>query len=344
MEIQFCGAAREVTGSCFLMSLGQTRFLVDCGLHQGGAEENADNFDAFPFDPAEIDFLILTHAHVDHSGLIPRLVKEGFQGPILATPATADLAAIMLLDSAHIQEAEAEWRMRKARRAGRRVHGPLYVKADAERANTLLKGIPYGEEFRPCAGLRCRFSDAGHILGSAFTELWLREGDWEVKLVFSGDVGQPGQPIIRDPEPITEADFLVMESTYGNRSHDEEVTPSRCWVTSSRKRSGRETWSSPALPWGARRRSCTSYAICAETRHLDMPVFVDSPLAREATNVYRRHEDAFDSEALEILAGNSSIFNFPHLRYTESADESRALNGRRGIVIISASGMAESRA
>lgn len=342
MEIQFCGAAREVTGSCFLMSLGQARFLVDCGLHQGGAEENADNFDAFPFDPAEIDFLILTHAHVDHSGLIPRLVKEGFQGPILATPATADLAAIMLLDSAHIQEAEAEWRMRKARRAGRRVHGPLYVNADAERANTLLKGIPYGEEFRPCEGLRCRFSDAGHILGSAFTELWLREGDWEVKLVFSGDVGQPGQPIIRDPEPITEADFLVMESTYGNRSHDEEGDPVKMLgdILEEAQRSGGNVVI-PSFAVGRTQEIVYFLRDLYETRHLDMPVFVDSPLAREATNVYRRHEDAFDSEALEILAGNGSIFNFPHLRYTESADESRALNGRQGIVIISASGMAE---
>lgn len=342
MEIQFCGAAREVTGSCFLLALGSVRFLVDCGLHQGGAEESADNYDPFPFDPAEIDFLILTHAHIDHSGLIPKLVKEGFNGDIFATSATAGLARIMLLDSAHIQEAEAEWRVRKARRAGKRVREPLYTRVDAERANRLFRPVRYGEEFRPCAGFRGRFSDAGHILGSAFTELWLTEGGEDVKLVFSGDVGQPGQPIIRDPEPISEADFLVMEATYGNRRHDEEGEPIERLgdILAEAQRSGGNVII-PSFALGRTQEVIYFLRDLYQKHNVTMPVYVDSPLAQEATRVYRQHREAFDAEALEILDDNGSIFNFPYLHYTQSADESRALNGREGIVIISASGMAE---
>ena len=342
MEIQFCGAAREVTGSCFLMEVGTTRFLVDCGLHQGGAEESADNYDAFAFDPAEIDFLILTHAHIDHSGLIPKLVKEGFNGEIFATPATADLARIMLLDSAHIQESESEWRTRKARRAGRRARDPLYTRLDAEEAIRLFHGVPYGEEFRPIPGVKGRFSDAGHILGSAFTELWLSEVGGEVKVVFSGDVGQPGQPIIRDPEPITEADYLVMESTYGDRRHDEEGDPVEqlAAVLEEAQRTGGNVII-PSFAVGRTQEVVYFLRDLYESRNLSMPVYVDSPLAHEATKVYRRHRDAFDDEALEILEDNGSIFNFPYLHYTQSVEESRELNGQEGIVIISASGMAE---
>ncbi|NLE75072.1 MAG: MBL fold metallo-hydrolase [Actinobacteria bacterium] len=342
MEIQFCGAAREVTGSCFLMAVGATRFLVDCGLRQGGVEESAGNYDAFPFDPTDIDFIILTHAHVDHSGLIPKLVKEGFRGDIFATPATVDLARIMLLDSAYIQESETEWRTRKARRAGRRVRDPLYTRADAEEAIRLFRSVPYGEEFRPLAGIRGRFSDAGHILGSAFTELWLSEDGGETKMVFSGDVGQPGQPIIRDPEPITEADYLVMEATYGDRRHDEEGDPVEQLgaILEEAQHFGGNVII-PSFAVGRTQEVVYFLRDLYESRKLSMPVFVDSPLAHEATKVYRRHRDVFDEEALDILEEGGSIFNFPYLHYTQSVEESRNLNGQEGIVIISASGMAE---
>lgn len=342
MEIQFCGAAREVTGSCYLLSLGRTQFLLDCGMHQGGADESADNFDAFPFDPSDIRFLILTHAHIDHSGLIPKLVSEGFKGPIFATPPTIDLSHIMLLDSAHIQETEAEWRTRKARRAGRRAVQPLYTSVDAERAGRLFQAVPYGCEFSPCCGLRVRLSDAGHILGSALVEMWQDDGRCSQKVVFSGDIGQPGQPIIRDPEPISEADYLVMEATYGDRRHDEEGGSIERLgdVLQEAQRQGGNVII-PSFAVGRTQEVLYFLRHLYEARGLSLPVYVDSPLAREATEVYRHHHEVFDADAAEILAGNGSIFNFPYLHYTQSVEESKSLNDMQGIVIISASGMAE---
>lgn len=342
MEIQVCGAAREVTGSCYLLTCGAARFLVDCGMHQGGADEHDDNYDPFPFEPEEIDFLLLTHAHIDHSGLIPRLVREGFRGTIYATAATSDLAQIMLLDSAHIQETEAEWQSRKARRAGKRVREALYTTADAERSLGLFKGIPYGQEFSPEAGVRARFRDAGHILGSAFLELWLEENGKQATIVFSGDVGQPGQPIIRDPEAITVADYLVMESTYGDRRHDQEGEPveNLAHILEKARAAGGNVII-PSFAVGRTQELIYFFHDLYKDTGLDMPIYVDSPMAKRATEVYRRHKDAYDAEATDFLAENGSIFNFPELHYTESAEESMQLNGKRGIVIISASGMAD---
>lgn len=342
MEIQFCGAAREVTGSCYLLTIDRTRFLVDCGMHQGGAEQYGENFETFPFDPSEIDFVLLTHAHIDHSGLLPKLARDGFHGPVYATPATVDLAQIMLLDSAHIQEAEAEWRTRKARRAGRSAAGPLYTRADAERACELFQAIPYSQDLSPCPGLRVRFRDAGHILGSACVELWLREANDEIKLVISGDLGQPDQPIVRDPEPITEADFLIMEGTYGDRRHDEEGDPIEQLVDileDAQRKGGNVII--PSFAVGRTQEVVYLLREWYEQGRLTMPVYVDSPLARQATEVYLRHSEVFDEKASQITKDNGSIFKFPFLHYTESPEESKSLNERKGIVVISASGMAE---
>jgi metallo-beta-lactamase family protein len=342
MDLQVCGAAREVTGSCYLLDVAGTRFLVDCGMHQGGEKEELLNFIPFAFDPAEISFLIVTHAHIDHVGLIPRLVAEGFAGPIYATPSTCDLAGIMLLDSAHIQEMEAEWRQRKGQRAGRGGTKPLYTQDDARRAARLFKSVEYGAPFQMAPGVTFVFHDAGHILGSAFLELRLNEASSAVKLFFSGDVGQPDQPIIRDPEIVEKTDYLVMESTYGDRLHNHSGDPvgQLAAVLKAAKANGGNVII-PAFAVERTQELLYFFRQLFDRGELDMPVYVDSPLAHAATEVFRRHLADFDEEATKMSGEKGGIFDFPLLHFTESADESRALNDKHGIVIISASGMAD---
>lgn len=342
MFLQICGAAREVTGSNYVVQVGGSRFFVDCGMHQGGDKEEALNFAPFCSDPREIDFVLLTHAHIDHSGRLPRLVKAGFSGPIYATSATCDLAEIMLLDSAYIQEMEAEWRTRKARRAGRRSVEPLYDQDDAKKAVRMFKELGYGNPVQVAPGVTVTFRDAGHILGSAFLELRLEEQGKEVTVLFSGDVGQLDQPIIRDPEVVPEADYLVMESTYGDRVHvrNGEPVDELAAILEEAQRTGGNVII-PAFAVGRTQEILYFLREIFATRHLDVPVYVDSPLATRATEVFRKHREAFDDEAWHLVGEPGGIFDFPQLHYTESADESRALNEKRGIVIISASGMAD---
>jgi metallo-beta-lactamase family protein len=342
MFLEVCGAAREVTGSCYVLQVGTTRFLVDCGMHQGGDREEAQNFSPFVFEPVELDFLLLTHAHIDHSGLIPRLVNQGFKGPIYATGPTCDLAEIMLLDSAYIQESEAEWKNRKAKRAGRRQMEPLYTQRDAERAIRLFKEVEYGAVKELAQGVTVVFHDAGHILGSAFLELRLSENGESVKLLFSGDVGQPDQPIVRDPEIIKQTDYLVMESTYGDRKHQRNGKPEDelAQILEDAQKSGGNVII-PSFAVG-RTQELLYFLRKVEDEHdLDMPVYVDSPLASRATEVFRKHREAYDEEAWKLVGEPGGIFDFPEIHYTSSAEESKALNEKRGIVIISASGMAE---
>ncbi len=341
MFLQVCGAAREVTGSNYIVEVGQTRFLVDCGMHQGGEREEALNFEPFPFDPREIAFVLLTHAHIDHSGRLPRLVREGYSGPIYATSATCDLAEIMLLDSAYIQEMEAEWRTRKARRAGRRGLEPLYDQDDARRTIRLLKPVDYSAPLHPAAGITTVFHDAGHILGSSFLALELEDQGEKVKVLFSGDVGQPNQPIIRDPEVVRQTDYLLLESTYGDRLHENDGSPKDklAEILEQAKREGGNVII-PAFAVGRTQELLYFLREIVEEQDLDMPIYVDSPLASRATEVFREHPEAFDEEAWKLVR-EGGVFDFPQLHYTRSADESRALNGRQGIVIISASGMAD---
>jgi metallo-beta-lactamase family protein len=349
MFLQVLGAAREVTGSCYLLEVGQTRFLVDCGLHQGGDEEEALNFSRFPFEPSGVDFMLLTHAHIDHSGLVPRLVRKGFRGPIYTTEATRDLAEIMLLDSAYIQESEADWRTRKARRAGRQAFEPLYTEKDARKAIEQLEPVKYGETRRLARGVEVVFHDAGHILGSAVLALDLeesgtraRESGTRARVVFSGDVGQPDQPIIRDPETISRADYLVMESTYGDRKHVRDGSPvdELAAVLEEAERSGGNVII-PAFAVGRTQELLFFLNQIEDERGLNMPVYVDSPLASRATEVFRRHTEAYDEESQRLVREPGGIFDFPRVHYTSSVEESRALNEKRGIIIISASGMAE---
>ena len=217
MKLTFLGAAGEVTGSSFLLETDDVKVLVDCGMFQGGREAEPKNRARFAFDPKTLDCVLLTHAHIDHSGLLPRLVAAGYTGPVYATTATCDLLEVMLADSAHIQEKEAEWAQKSKTRSSARA--PLYTIAEVQRTLRQLKPLAYGTEFHPHPALRCIFRDAGHIIGAAIIELWVQNGNKSRKIVFSGDIGQPTRPLVRDPTPIIEADVLVVESTYGNRLH-----------------------------------------------------------------------------------------------------------------------------
>ena len=223
MKIKFLGAARTVTGSCYVIETDQARFAIDCGMHQGSDSIERRNLDITPYDPARIDFFIITHAHIDHSGLLPRMTQNGFRGPIYATEPTGDLLKILLLDSAHIQEVEAAGKNKRLQRTGMKADAtPLYTTQDAEAVTPFIKTRKYDEIFSPAPGISVRFQDAGHILGAAMVELFIEENGSTTKLVFSGDIGRPNQLLMKDPSSMRQADFLFMESTYGNRNHKGE--------------------------------------------------------------------------------------------------------------------------
>jgi metallo-beta-lactamase family protein len=342
MKITFLGGVRTVTGSCFLLEHPSVAFLVDCGMAQGeGAEEH--NKSAFAFDPARIDFLFLTHAHMDHSGLIPKLVRDGFRGRIVTTPATADLVSLMLYDSAHIQQADAEQQTRKALRAGRPPVEPLYTEDDVGKAIPHFRTIPYGETLRTGKGVNVRVLDAGHILGSGSLEIRYQDGPEEKTIVFSGDIGKTDSPIINDPTRPVTADYVVMESTYGNRLHkgmretlDELVDA----VKVTFKRGGNVII--PAFAIG--RTQDILYILnrlVHEGRLGRLDVYIDSPLAAEATRTYLSHPELYDEEAKRLLNGEPSGKGLT-VRFTASVEESMKLNRIKShAVIIAGSGMCE---
>ena len=344
MEITFCGAARTVTGSCFLLQAAGRRILVDCGLFQGGRAFKDRNWQAFPFNPKDIDAVLLTHAHIDHSGLLPRLVRQGFRGRILATRATADLCTVMLPDSAHIQEMDYEWHSRKSRRAGRNGEEPLYTLKDAQATLARFSPVRYGEEVDVLPGVRARFLDAGHILGSALIEVWAAENGRETKIVFTGDLGQRNAPIIRDPETIEQADYLLIESTYGDRLHED--VRGRRQALAEAIQAAAKTGGNLIIPAFAVGRT---QELLYDLRELiteraipETPVFIDSPMAVSATEIFRRHPDCFDAETYEMFAEGRSPFDLPGLTFVRAVEESQALNQRKGgAIIISASGMCE---
>lgn len=342
MKIQFLGAARTVTGSCFYLRTPELGMLVDCGMSQG---ENADtlNRNPFAFNPADIDYLFITHAHIDHIGLVPKLAREGFKGKILATPATTDLARLMLLDSAHIQETDSAWQTKKALRAGREPILPVYTTADVKAALSLFEKVPYNKLMHTGKGIKYRFLDAGHILGSSSLELWFHDGSVEKKIVFSGDIGRKGNPVINDPSLITDADYIVMESTYGNRLHrdmsktiDELVEAIK--VTFKRK-------GNVVIPsFAVGRTQDLLYVLnqlVREKRLYKVNVYIDSPLAEEATKTYLSHPECFDEEAKRLLNAGLSE-DAINLRFTHSVEESRALNSIKSqAIIIAGSGMCD---
>jgi len=343
MKVKLMGAARTVTGSCYIVEAAGRRFAIDCGMHQGNEEIEKRNWDLDLYNPKGIEFILMTHAHMDHSGLIPRLVHKGFKGRIYMTPPTLELLHIMLLDSAHIQEMEAQWKTKKQRRYGEADIIPLYVQKDALDAFPLFSAVNYNEPFSPFPGLTVTFRDAGHILGAAMIELSLTENGEQSKIVFSGDIGRPAQLIVRDPTVIEEANFLFMESTYGNRNHKDETDSLNELaeaISYSYKRD--EKVVIPAFAVERTQEMIYSLHLLAKDGRLpDIPVFVDSPLAIQATEIFKKCRKYMDEETKLLLENGDDPLQLPRLRYTQSTAESMEINNTRGpAIIISASGMA----
>lgn len=342
MKIRFLGGVRTVTGTCFHLSTNNEQLLVDCGMHQGEGSYDI-NSRAFPFDPAEISYLFLTHAHIDHSGLIPKLVKDGFKGRIITTSATADLLEVMLYDSAHIQEKDAEWLNKKALRRGLQPSiKPLYTTSDVESSLSLIKRKGYDKIEDLNNGLSYKFIDAGHILGSSTLEIWYKEDSSSKKIVFSGDIGKKGNPIINDPRYVVEADYVIIESTYANRCHkglEESINELVDAITLTFKNGGNVLI--PAFAVG--RTQDLLYilnSLVREGRLSPMDVYVDSPLAEEATKIYLAHPECFDEETMLLF--QKRVTNSIRLHFTESVEESQMINKiRSGAIIIAGGGMCE---
>jgi len=344
VRLTFWGAAQTVTGSMHLLELGGRRVLLDCGLYQGRrAEANRINRE-FPAQPSDIDAVLLSHAHIDHSGLLPRLHRDGFRGRVFATRATVDLCAAMLADSGHIQEKDADWINRRDRRRGGERIEPLYTGADAEAVVDSFVGVDYGERFTPFDGLEVEYRDAGHILGSASMTLTVREGGRSKVLGFTGDVGRADRPILRDPQPMPDCDWLICESTYGGRVHEPNAEAKDHLarvVGETAARGGKVII--PAFAVGRTQEIVHRLDELASERKLPaIPVYVDSPLAVDVTEVFRRHPECFDEEMRARLARDASPFGFARLTYVRDVEESKRLNeSRLPMVIISASGMCE---
>src|SRR5579872_5335952 len=343
MKLTFWGAARTVTGSMHQLEADGRRYLLDCGMYQGHRKEAEQRNRHFPFPAQAIDAVILSHAHIDHSGNLPLLVKNGFGGPIYATPATIDLARAMLRDTAHIQEKDAEFLNKRHQRAGQPAVEPLYTTEDAQKTIPLFRPLPY---YTPMdlSGLNCRFYDAGHILGSANMQLTCSDSGKEIRLLFSGDVGRPLQPIIRDPDPAPEADYLIMESTYGGRTHEPQASAKEKLaqvIQRTAARGGRVIV--PAFAVGrCQQLVLLLRELTDEGRLPKIPIFVDSPLAVEVTKVFREHPECFDEETLKHVTDGNDPFGFRRLTYIREASESKKLNDLHvPCVIISPSGMCE---
>ena len=346
MKLTFLGAAREVTGSCTLITANGKNILVDCGMEQG-----ADTYENQPMPMAagQVDAVLVTHAHIDHTGRIPLLVKEGFSGPIYATAATAKLCDIMLRDSAHIQEAEAQWRNRKAERAGEELVEPSYTMADALAAIKLLRPCRYREPLQVAEGIVMRMTDIGHLLGSAAIELWLTEGEQNRKIVFSGDVGNTHQPLLRDPQKVEEADYLGIESTYGDRLHQRQRGDVPRELASCIQRALDRGGNVVIPSFAVGRTQELLYAIREikqnhlVTGHDGFPVYVDSPLAVEATGIFLQcSRSNFDEETQAVLDQGINPIWFDGLTLSVSSEESKAINeDTQPKVILSASGMCE---
>ena len=354
MKITFLGATKTVTGSNFLVEGAGKKFLVDCGMWQGKAEYELKNTQEFQYDPKEIDFMLLTHAHIDHSGRIPKLYNEGFRNPVYAHKATCDLCALMLPDSGHIQEMESQWKNKKRLRKGEPAIPPMYTAEDAARCLEIFKPVNYDEVIEITPEIHVRYNDAGHMLGSSIIELWVKEGDKETKTVFTGDIGNNDIPLLSSPTMIEDTDYLVMESTYGSRLHMQNDKKAEIFldVVSETLDNG-GTVVIPSFAVGRTQEILYEVNKLKDENKdeefrrkykklMKAPVYVDSPLAISATEVFRENTDLFDDETkAEILRGDNPL-EFPGLKFTMTADESKALNqDETPSIIISASGMCE---
>lgn len=344
MRVTFYGAARSVTGSSHLLEVAGKKILLDSGLYQGHRVESEKLNREFPFNPAELDAVILSHAHIDHSGNLPGIVKKGFNGMVISTFATRDLAAIMLPDSAHIQKYDIQYLNRKRERDGLPPLEPLYDIEDVTKTLEQFMSIPYNRPFEIFKNISLRFIEAGHILGSAQIELTIRENGRSRLFLFSGDLGRPGRPILRDPDMTAHADILIMESTYGGRNHEEQeeaLVRFRDIIRRSYKVGGKVII--PSFSVG-RTQEVLFYIheLVARNEMPDIPVFVDSPLSFDATEIYKIHQECFDSRMRDYLHSRQSPFQFEGLHFIQGVGESKALNvDSSPMVIISASGMCE---
>jgi len=355
MKVTFLGATKTVTGSNFLVEAAGKKFLVDCGMYQGKAELELENDAPFEFNPAEIDFMLLTHAHIDHSGRIPKLYNEGYRNPIYTHKATCDLCSIMLPDSGHIQEMEIEWKNRKRQRRGEKLLPPLYTAEEAARSLEIFRPVNYDEIIQIDENIHVRFNDAGHMLGSAIIEVWVKEGEKETKIVFTGDLGNNDIPLLDSPTMIEDADYLVMESTYGSRLHMKNLEKAEIFldtVSETLDRGG--TVVIPSFAVGRTQEILYEINNLKDIKSEDeefkkkyntlmrAPVYVDSPLAISATEVFRENVDLFDEETRAEIERGDNPLEFPGLKFTVTSDESKALNeDPTPCIIISASGMCE---
>lgn len=353
MKLKFCGATRTVTGSCFYLETDESKFLVDCGAFQGKDELDALNYEPFPFNPSELDAVFLTHAHYDHCGRIPMLVKQGFKGRIIGTQPTRDLAKIILLDSAKLQQEEYErWQARSKKEAPSKnlsaegslyaQRKPLFSETDVEAMFDLFDVYPYGSSVNMKKGVEFRMRDAGHILGSAMIEFWVKTKEGrDRKFVFSGDLGQPGARIVRDPDLVREADYVICEATYGNRLHkskDETVLELLSILKQAQEKGGNVLIPSFAIE----RTQEILYEInlFVENKLLEnLEVYLDSPMASKATEVFKQYPTFYDEDARRLLEKGDDPFHFPGLIAVDSAEESKRLISKKGVVIIAGSGM-----
>lgn len=352
MKITFFGAARGVTGSCHMIETNGKKFLIDCGLYQGTLTEQILNYEPFPFDISQIDFVILSHAHIDHSGRIPKLYKDGYRNPIYVTKPTMDLCAIMLPDSGHIQEKEIEWVNRKRMRAGKKPEEPMYTIQDAIKSCSLFKTLDYGKQINLTDDVVVRFLDAGHMLGSAIIEIWITEDNKTEKIVYSGDLGNTENSIIRSPDVVDEADYLILESTYGDRLHESLTNQSLEFIkilVDTVERGGNVVIPSFAVGRTQEILFEINKHVEKEANNKDyveklagIPVVVDSPLATNATEVFKNNYEYFNENALSYVLTGDNPIGFKNLKFTASAEESKALNeDKTPKIIISASGMCE---
>lgn len=354
MKVTFLGATKTVTGSNFLVEGAGKKFLVDCGMYQGSAADEYENEAPFLFNVDEIDFVLLTHAHIDHSGRIPKLYNEGYRNPVIATKATCDLCSIMLPDSGHIQEMEAEWKNRKRERKGEDPIPPMYTAEDAAKSIEIFKPVQYDEIVDIDENIKARFNDAGHMLGSSIIEVWITENGETKKIVFTGDLGNNDIPLLSPPTMISDADYLVMESTYGNRLHmrnDDKAEIFLNVVYETLEKGG--TVVIPSFAVGRTQEILYELNRIKEVKHdeefykkyqklMSVPVYVDSPLAISATEIFKENMNLFNEETQEIINAGDNPLEFSGLKFTRTAEESKALNAsEESSIIISASGMCE---
>lgn len=344
MYIQFLGAAQTVTGSSFLVDTGMTRLLVDCGLFQGSKEVKERNYRNFPLEPSSVDYVLLTHAHIDHSGLLPKFIKQGFKGRVIATSATVDLCEILLPDCGHIQEMEVERKNRKYRRQGRKLIEPIYTADDGNYALKFFERANYNEIIPISPEVKICFRDAGHILGSSMIEMWVNENGKETKIVFSGDIGNTDQPFIKNPSFIAEADYVIMESTYGNRIHQDlenKLELLQKAIVDTYNKGGKLII--PAFAAG--RTQDVLYSINQLKMRQAIPemlIYIDSPMAIRATEIFRNNSNIYDQETQQLIAQGHNPLEMANIKTTLTMEESQQLNFMNGrAIIISASGMCD---